>query len=721
MRLVAVMTLLTGCDWVLGLSDVDEPAPHSWYLVEAGDHGTCGITLDQQLYCWGDNSEHQLGVSSDDPQIAPPIAIGGKWTSVVLGTTSGCALDTSGQVSCWGHNIVGQLGTADDLSLISSGPMPVSLPAKVTTLSLSYEHVCALTDGGDIYCWGNNNDGEADPTAPSKAAPPTLVSLPAKGIAIAAGRSHTCAVLADHSLYCWGSNGSGESAQPASGDLAPTLVDGTYLDVQAGRGFSCAIDTDHHAVCWGQNAIGQLGRGSTSGPAFSPSVVSGSAKYDFLAVGDYGACAWDAPTRVDCWGDLAGTGVVATPTRRPEHTWHTMSVGATHQCGIDTVGSLFCRGDGDAGEITPALALTGSAEPVLDGVTEISVGSMSACALANGGMSCWGDNDSGELAVGGYAKIQLEPVAAQDQNFATIDVGTDHACGIDSANHAWCWGNNPAGALGNGNQSGSTSPVSVQASLTRGVIEFSSIACGDQFVVATTPETFATDPHAFYGWGAGTSGQLKDQTTTLIPAFIDRVTTIHYIGVSAGAGFDCVVDTAGLVRCLGVNDQGQLANPDRPEFSGIGGTSLPKFTQVSSGRSHSCALAATGDVYCWGRDYEGEVGNGTHGKIEVATLVSAGTRFTQVALGQYHSCALAIDKTVWCWGDNRHGQLGSAPSAPVGAATQVVGVTADAIEAGGDVTCALSGTSLSCWGDNGNGALGTGSGWTADFIEIAPP
>jgi Regulator of chromosome condensation (RCC1) repeat/Divergent InlB B-repeat domain len=136
-----------------------------------------------------------------------------------------------------------------------------------------------------------------------------------------------------------------------------------------------------------------------------------------------------------------------------------------------------------------------------------------------------------------------------------------------------------------------------------------------------------------------------------------------------------------------------------------------KFKTVAAGAYHSCALRPAGDVVCWGRNEEGQIGTGT---FPSATLppssVTGFTNAVAIASGGFHTCALLVGGTITCWGKNNDGQLGNPSSFPTISATPTIVpgiIGALAVTAGGAHTCVvLAGGSASCWGLNGDSQLG---------------
>jgi alpha-tubulin suppressor-like RCC1 family protein len=140
--------------------------------------------------------------------------------------------------------------------------------------------------------------------------------------------------------------------------------------------------------------------------------------------------------------------------------------------------------------------------------------------------------------------------------------------------------------------------------------------------------------------------------------------------VAAGELHSIALTSDGTVYTWGYNGFGQLGNGNNTDSnvpvavitSGV--LSGKTITQVAAGKYHSIALASDGTVYTWGRNNEGELGNGnnTNSNVPVAVVTSgvlSGKTITQVAAGKYHSIALASDGTVYTWGRNNEGELGN--------------------------------------------------------------
>ena len=184
--------------------------------------------------------------------------------------------------------------------------------------------------------------------------------------------------------------------------------------------------------------------------------------------------------------------------------------------------------------------------------------------------------------------------------------------------------------------------------------------------------------------------------------------------IATGYGHSCVMYTDQSIRCTGLNNQGEVGNNSyfnvyQPTLSI--GTQNP--VMLRTGNEHTCTLVGDGRLQCWGTNYTGQLGDGTFGGFAmVPQFVHNITNAIKVVTGGFHTCAILPDHTVQCWGRNQDGQIGNGDSTTdVTLPTPVIGLgTVADLSAGGYHTCALmSDGSARCWGRNGRGQLGDGT------------
>ncbi len=141
---------------------------------------------------------------------------------------------------------------------------------------------------------------------------------------------------------------------------------------------------------------------------------------------------------------------------------------------------------------------------------------------------------------------------------------------------------------------------------------------------------------------------------------------------------------------------------------------------IAGGYSHTCAILKNGNVYCWGFNQLGEVGDGTTGnkisptKITLpgaATAISARGVFLGGVSYSAHTCAILLDQSVWCWGGNANGELGQGDTAVYAGPVKVKNLgSVNRLAVGGAHTCAVNvNNDLYCWGRNASGQVGNGT------------
>lgn len=331
---------------------------------------------------------------------------------------------------------------------------------------------CGVTTKGRVLCLGSGNSLEiSEDTFTTLEVPPSGVRT------LSVGYEHACAVANDGAAWCWGLNDRGQLGVDSGAGtfqlfMKPVRVAGgdIYRGLDAGSGFTCGVTTAGVVRCWGSHRNGTLGDGDSVfyGNHPSPVTVSLPKAADTVVAGGAVACALLVDHTAWCWGanSLGSLGIGHVP---PLYAWapvpvasaadfRALTAGAAHACGLTSSGATLCWGSNSWNQIgTPPdttcsawrCVLAPTPLPGAGAFTEIGTGNV--IGFTNGGVSCGltaagtiyclGANRSGEVGIGSTV-VQTTPalVAGPTPPFAAVSVGDFHACGLTHDGVAWCWG-----------------------------------------------------------------------------------------------------------------------------------------------------------------------------------------------------------------------------------------------------------------------------------------
>ena len=274
--------------------------------LDLGGRHSCALDTDNRLWCWGDNTSGQVGVTFSEREEAPvEIEPGLAWRSVSAGGRHTCGLKPvplggSSELWCWGDNASGQLG---DPALGEAQDQPARIGAlnTWTAVSSGEAHACALRSGAP-WCWGDNSFGQLGlDSVPDAAAEPERVGGDDDWTALAAGSTFTCGLRQPGSLWCWGTLGTWQSATPARVGTVETWVGITAGGSTArGQAHACAWQPDGSGWCWGENDAGQLGDGTRLERAV-PAPLAVPFGWQHVSAGGAGTCGLRGGALL-CWG-----------------------------------------------------------------------------------------------------------------------------------------------------------------------------------------------------------------------------------------------------------------------------------------------------------------------------------------------------------------------------------------------------------------------------------
>ena len=687
------------------------------------------MPADGSVWCWGLNITGELGPNNPGSKKVPnkvselPVAM-----SLTVGAHHECIIDTTQNVWCWGSDSFGELGNGQ--ITVKGSPTSI-LSFKATQVAAGDGFSCAITPGKTVACWGDNNYGELGDGNTNDASTPQPVTGLKNVVQIATGYFHACALLATGKIKCWGDNSDGQLGigNTTSSDVPVGTEFGTAAKIAAGDDDTCAIDATGALSCWGNNLDGELGNGTFDDETL-PTAVSGlGSGVSQVTMGESHTCA--IATIVLCWGDptngLVGNGQYKSSPPAPVPTPvfglippPTGGVGASqigagfhHTCAVLGAGQVKCWGNGADGALGDGTTENQAIPALVVGLPEsgtfidgISEGAGTGCAINSVlTLKCWGvETGDGDISEHDSAVGNLQGQVVASSNWAG-------GCSITVTDTLNCWGEDLFGELGNGteNPTPSSNPTPVP-----GLTNVVQVSYGGPHVCALVKSG------TVYCWGLNDHGDDGDGTTS------QRDSPVVVVGlpadatqVSAGDDYTCALLKTQQVWCWGLNSVGQLGNNSTSDSStpvrvkGVAGA-----IQITTGDAAGCVLVSTGAVQCWGSNAFGQLGNGTTTNSLVAVPVSGLTSgVQQITESDVNGCALMTGSgAVQCWGDDTHGQLGngtvsSTPSlTPVGVSGASTGILTIASSSTSISQCALTtANQAECWGADGEGELGAGS------------
>lgn len=288
----------------------------------------------------------------------------------------------------------------------------------------------------------------------------------------------------------------------------------------------------------------------------------------------------------------------------------------------------------------------------LSGVTSVAANGAYGCAiLSDTTVKCWGSNDGtwSLLANGQTTANAVAPAAiAGLTGVVQLAAAEDHVCALASDQSIRCWGKNTYGALGDGTKNDAIN-APVKSNLS-----------GIQ-IASNQYNTFALQQD-----GSVTMDG-KDSPAIASVYVVQNVTGAQQITVGAQHACAAIVD--GTVSCWGSDGWGQLGDgttntPANP-IAGVTVKGLSGAVQVAGYFLSTCALTASGQIFCWGENSHGELGDGHTEEEGQEQQISPNLPTVGIATGKalvpggyYDACAILADSTVRCWGSNDQAGVG---------------------------------------------------------------
>lgn len=354
---------------------------------------------------------------------------------------------------------------------------------------------------------------------------------------------------------------------------------------------------------------------------------------------------------------------------------------------------------------------------LLDGLPDVVAlagGGLHSLALkSDGTVWAWGDGSAGQLGLGS-TRPSLVPQRIPDlEGITEIAAGDRHSLAFRASDHKlWLWGSNDAGQLGLGDD---VALAERPVELSSDVVVASARAGGIHTLLLDTDGQL-------WGFGSNIYGQLGDGSTRDSHVPVKALVPTPVTSFSAGQYHNLAVGPQGQVWGFGINSFGELGTGQQggwaEAFSTPVAAILPPMVEVAAGQLHSIARTASGDVWGWGYNTNGQVGDGSVLPANTGRLVPAQLDvhdIIQIAAGGVQNLALGADGSVWVWGANRYGTCGTGSRVDARVPTRVTRVDhGAAISMGAQHALLLARgrppLTLRASGGNDRGQLGDGSG-----------
>ena len=499
--------------------------------------------------------------------------------------------------------------------------------------------------------------------------------------------------------------------------------------IRAGTNHTVMLHSDGTIWTTGSNLAGQLGIGSGTTLRTSPVQVGNAANWMMVAAGTDHTLALKADGSLWTWGanqfGQLGDGTLINKSAPVQigtgKDWTAVAAGGSSSFALKADGTLWAWGENAKGQLGDGTVTAKSLVPVLvlnkssngGRYVAISAGAEHTLALqADGSLWTWGSNQYGQIAQSpADTAAHSTPVQIGEDNWTGIAAGGSHSLAIRADGTLWAWGNNVKGQLGLGvtDVTAHIAPVKVGTDQ-----DWASLSAGDLHTLATKRNG------TLWAWGKNLNGQLGDgyntdlNKPTQIKFFSDSTDITDIVAVAAGASHSLALKANGEIYGWGVNLSGQLGDGTTVgsfiPFS-VGMDAIGSWVGTEPGGQFTAARRSDGTLWTWGDNASGQLGDNSLTPRTAPAMVGAATNWVAQATGWDHTVALQADGTLWAWGNNSSGQLGDNTTSSSPAPKQITVANNWAAVAAGDFhTLALKADgTLWAWGDNASGQLGDGT------------
>ena len=360
------------------------------------------------------------------------------------------------------------------------------------------------------------------------------------------------------------------------------------------------------------------------------------------------------------------------PDSPPGQAFVTVAAGGYHTCAVVGDGSTLCWGMGDRGQLGDG-GTEDSGIPIKargdEGAVELGAGVNHSCSIIDDEVHCWGANGQGQVGQDGVSEQVVPQRVSSLSSVRQIAAGLAFSCAVTSAGEVFCWGRGREGQLGNGQSSVSGEYTPQQVEGLSGVKDLDSGGAAWAGLDIRGHSCAIDAGDELWCWGSGDHGQLGDgqAESSNVPVAVTGLPGAVR-SVCTGGNHSCAVVDDGSVMCWGGSYGGKLGNGELGGLLELGDyeaepvevVELDNAREVSCGRDFTCALLDDGTVACWGGNQEGQLGNGMDFDDRAEPgKVAALEDVVHLSSGIGHSCAVVDGGQLYCWGRGEELQLGN--------------------------------------------------------------
>ena len=709
------------------------PSGFTWKQMSGWGWHSLALGSDNWIYGWGANTRGEVGTGSITDNKITPVRIATPqgvpsnftWGQFQMGDYYSQAIGSDGNIYTWGYGGNGNVGNGSTVDVYGptqahkpNGVLPNFSWKQVSVLSVAS---LAIGSDGNLYSWGANNNGQLGDNTTTQRNTPIRVAAPQNAptgltwVQASAGWDNNSFGLAsDGNLYSWGKNANGQ------------LGDNTTNDRHIPGRVNLPGTTTVTAVSFGGTAGTNItkntdGTWSVTTPAHARGKVDTAVSWTLNGQQPDAHLAYrylDSYTVTFTSTDSS----YPTPSGMPQN--QTVTEGRQAKRPFPNPKADGCLFDGWFTKDT-----SNDSWIAYDFSQQVT-GNITLAAHWTIMDTHWALNPQKGNVLGGQQVTITPPTINRGIRFNQASAGGSFSIGVASDGNAYAWGNNKYGQLAQKPADAATQKTPVRIPLPDGAdssFTYTQVAAGDSHVLAIGSNGI------LYSWGRNDHGQLGDGTTTdrYKPQPVKNTSGQPFkaVQVSAGVADSAAIDSESRVYTWGSESTGKgqapiysttrknpapAADPDNP------GQTL-RAVQVSLNWSFVMALDADGNVYTWGYNTNGQLGNNTSNSTNYASnparLPNQSFQATQISAGSWNALAIDSNGNTWTWGYNGYGQLGDGstsdkykPQTVQNPTNTSQSLKAAQISAGVNHSLVVGRDgSLWAWGWNSNGQLGIGN------------